>query len=152
MARRSERGRMNTFTLNWCLITSLGGLLGGCLVGPNYHRPPVPVPEQYKEPPGWTAAAPADAAPKGDWWTDFHDPLLDQLEPLVAVSNQTVRQNYENYQQALAEVTVARAQFFPTLGITGTATRSGGPGYTGAGAASATGNGVRTSATLEGTA
>src|SRR5208282_1021584 len=160
MARRSERGRMNTVTLNWCLITSLGGLLGGCLVGPNYHRPPVPVPDQYKEPPGWTAAAPADAAPKGDWWIDFHDPLLDELEPMVAVSNQTVRQNYENYQQALAEVKVARAQLFPTLGVTGSVTRSGGPGSVGTGGATtstsmaaSTGTGsVINSGTLEGTA
>jgi len=151
---------MNTVTLNWCLITSLGGLLGGCLVGPNYHRPPVPVPEQYKEPPGWTAAAPADAAPKGDWWTDFHDPLLDRLEPMVAVSNQTVRQNYENYQQALAEVKVARAQLFPTLGVSGSVTRSGGPGSVGtAGATTSIGTGASTgtrsvinSGTLEGTA
>jgi NodT family efflux transporter outer membrane factor (OMF) lipoprotein len=150
---------MNTLSLRWCHIGFAGGLLGGCLAGPNYHRPPVPVPEQYKEPPGWTAAAPADAAPKGDWWIDFHDPLLDELEPKVAVSNQTVRLNYANYQEALAEVKVARAQLFPSIGIAGSATRSGGPGYAGGGAAT-TGVGTGTtrtgsvinSATLEGTA
>jgi NodT family efflux transporter outer membrane factor (OMF) lipoprotein len=145
---------MNALSVKWCLIGSLGGLLAGCMVGPNYHRPPVPVPAQYKELPSWTAAEPADGAPKGDWWTDFHDPLLDQLEPMVAMSNQTVRQDYENYQQALAEVKVARAQLFPTLGITGTAVRSGGPGYAGTGATTTTGTGNSgtTSATLEGTA
>ncbi len=47
---------------------------------------------------------------------------------MVAVSNQTVRQDYANYQQALAEVKVARSQLFPTIGLTGSATRSGGPG------------------------
>jgi NodT family efflux transporter outer membrane factor (OMF) lipoprotein len=137
---------MNITSLKSCLIGLMSALLGGCMVGPNYHRPPpsAPVPAQYKELPDWTAATPADAAPKGDWWTDFHDPLLDELEPMVAVSNQTVRQNYENYQQALAEVKVARAQLFPTIGITASVTRSGGPGYTG--------NGVINSATLEGTA
>src|ERR1700728_4194208 len=91
-------------------------LLEGCMVGPNYYRPPpaaVPAP-RYKELPGWPPAAPADAAPKGDWWTDFHDPLLDRLEPMVAVSNQTVRQSYENYQHALAEVQEADAALFPT--------------------------------------
>ena len=60
--------------------------------------------QQYKELPGWTAAAPADAAPKGDWWTSFHDPLLDELEPMVAVSNQTVRQNYDELPAGVAEV------------------------------------------------
>ena len=151
---------MNTNCAKLSLIGLMGGLLGGCLVGPNYHRPAVPVAEQYKELPGWTTATPADAAPKGDWWTDFHDPSLDQLEPMVAVSNQTVRQTYANYQQALAEVRVARAQLFPTIGIAGSATRSGGPGYagssgttTGASTVTATRTGSAiNSATLEGTA
>jgi NodT family efflux transporter outer membrane factor (OMF) lipoprotein len=148
---------MNTHSVKYCLIGALGALLGGCLVGPNYHRPPAPVPAQYKELSGWTAATPADGVPKGDWWSDFHDSLLDQLEPMVAVSNQTVRQDYENYQQALAEVKVARAQLFPTIGITGSATRSGGPGYAGTAAAGGSATATRTgsvinSATLEGTA
>ncbi|QBR03230.1 efflux transporter outer membrane subunit [Paraburkholderia pallida] len=99
-------------------------LASGCMVGPDYHRPQVAVPTQWKELPGWTQAEPAAAeSPKGDWWTAFQDPLLDELEPLVAVSNQTVRQSYANYQEALAEVRVARASLFPTLGVTGSATR-----------------------------
>jgi len=102
--------------------------LAGCLVGPSYHRPDVPVAPQYTELAGWTAAAPADGAPKGDWWKDFHDDLLDQLEPLVAISNQTVRQNYFNYQAALAEVKLAQSELFPTIGLTGSLTRSGGAG------------------------
>lgn len=105
------------------LAMSLALLLGGCMVGPNYRRPQVPVPAQYKELPGWTAAAPAAEAPKGDWWTVFNDPLLNELEPQVSVSNQTVRQAYANYQEALAEVKVARSALFPTIGISGAATK-----------------------------
>lgn len=105
-------------------IMALGAVLGGCKVGPNYHRPDVPVAPQYKEVPGWTAATPEDKAPKGDWWTDFNDDLLNQLEPMVAVSNQSVRQSYANYQQALAEVKVADAQLFPSIGVTGTVSRA----------------------------
>jgi NodT family efflux transporter outer membrane factor (OMF) lipoprotein len=121
---------MNTSNFKLCLMSLLGGLLSGCLVGPDYHRPAPasPAPAQYKELPGWMAATPADAAPKGDWWTAFNDPLLDQLEPMVAVSNQTVRQDYANYQQALAEVRVAYAQLFPVFGVTGSVTKSGGGG------------------------
>jgi NodT family efflux transporter outer membrane factor (OMF) lipoprotein len=101
-------------------------LLAGCMVGPDYHRPP-PAYEpaaRYKEIPGWAPAAPAEAAPKGDWWTDFHDPLLDQLEPIVRISNQTIRADYENYQQALAEVREADSELFPTIAATGSVTRS----------------------------
>lgn len=115
---------MTMKTLPTTLAASLALLLGGCMVGPDYHRPQVPMPRQYKELPGWTAASPqADAAPKGDWWTAFNDPLLNQLEPMVSVSNQTVQQQYANYQEALANVQVARASLFPTLGITGSATK-----------------------------
>ncbi|WP_168790955.1 efflux transporter outer membrane subunit [Paraburkholderia aromaticivorans] len=99
-------------------------MTGGCTVGPDYHRPPVATPATWKELPGWTEAQPAAERPKGDWWTGFNDPLIDQLEPLVSVSNQTVRQDYANYQQALAEVRLARSALFPTIGVTGSATRA----------------------------
>ena len=141
---------MKTASAKLCMIVTLGGVLSGCLVGPDYHRPAAPVPARYKELPGWTAAAPADSAPKGDWWTDFHDPLLDQLEPMVAVSNQTVRQSFANYQQGLAEVKVARAQLFPTIGVTGSASRSSGAGA-GAGVGSGS-TGTIDAASFEGTA
>jgi NodT family efflux transporter outer membrane factor (OMF) lipoprotein len=123
------------------------------MVGPNYHRPSAPVAREFKEQPpeGWAKASPSDAAPKGDWWTEFHDPLLDELEPQVAVSNQTVRQDYANYLQAVAEVKVARAQLFPTLGLTGSVNRSGGPGYAGTGATTMGGTTTGTGTTGTGT-
>jgi outer membrane protein TolC len=118
---RRERIAMNMSRK--ALLSSLALLLNGCLVGPDYHRPPVPVPTEYKELAGWTVAVPSADAPKGDWWTAFNDPLLDTLEPMVSVSNQTVRQDYANYQQALAEVQVARSALFPTAAVTGSATK-----------------------------
>src|SRR5271155_586519 len=150
-------------------LLTLSAVLSACMVGPDYHRPSAPVAQEFKEPPpeGWTQASPSDAAPKGDWWTDFHDPCLADLEPQVAVSNQTVRQNYATYRQAVAEVKVARAQLFPILGVTGSVTREGGPGAGGTGFAtggatttggtttgvvSAGHGGSVTSGTLEGTA
>jgi NodT family efflux transporter outer membrane factor (OMF) lipoprotein len=117
------RKRMNMKMTRTALAASLAVLLGGCMVGPNYHRPDVPVAPQYKPLPGWTQATPEAEAPKGDWWTDFNDPLLNQLEPMVSVSNQNVREAYYNYQEAVAEVQVARASLFPTIGITGSATK-----------------------------
>jgi NodT family efflux transporter outer membrane factor (OMF) lipoprotein len=147
---------MNIRTPRLITIISMTLPLAGCLVGPDYHRPPPasPPPPQYKELAGWTAAAPADTAPKGDWWTDFHDPLLDQLEPMVQVSNQTVRADYENYQQALALVQEADAALFPTIGATGSVTRSrggGGGSGTSSGAASGNSQAVVSSGSVEGT-
>ena len=42
----------------------------------------------------------------------------------MSVSNQTVRQDYANYQEALAEVRLARSALFPTIGATGSVTRA----------------------------
>ncbi len=102
---------------------SLAVALSGCMVGPDYHRPEVNTPPQYKELPGWSAAAPADDAPKGEWWKAFNDPLLDELEPQVATSNQTVAKSYADYQAAMADVQVARSALFPTIGISGAASK-----------------------------
>jgi NodT family efflux transporter outer membrane factor (OMF) lipoprotein len=116
--------RTTLATASLALLTSL---TAGCMVGPDYHRPAVPTPATWKELPGWTEAEPAAEGPKGDWWTAFNDPLLNDLEPLVSVSNQTVRQDYANYQAALAEVRLARSALFPTVGVTGSVTRGRSP-------------------------
>ncbi len=103
-------------------------LLAGCMVGPDYRRPAVDMPPAWKEQPGWTRAQPAAAQAKGRWWRAFRDPLLDELEPLVAVSNQTVRQSYASYQEALANLRIAQAGLFPILTVTGQRTRQNSPG------------------------
>ncbi len=124
------------------LMTSLALLLGGCMVGPDYHRTQVPVPARFQPLPGWTVATPSAEAPKGDWWTLFNDPLINRLEPAVSVSNQTVRQDYANYQEALADVETARSSLFPAIGVTGSTTRqrtAGGSSLGGAGAVSNSG-------------
>lgn len=138
------------------LAAALTLMLGGCMVGPDYQRPQVAVPATYTELPGWTQAEPAAEGPKGAWWTAFHDPLLDELEPQVSVSNQTVREDYANYQEALAEVKVARSGLFPTLGVTGSGTRqrtNGGSFSSGTnGAGLSRGATINNSGSLEGNA
>ena len=100
-------------------------LLWGCApVGPNFERPAAIVSPQFKEIRGWKIATPRANEAKGDWWSVFHDPELDQLERVVAVSNQTIKSDEANYRQALALINEARAGLFPTVEGTGSATRS----------------------------
>ena len=101
-------------------------ILSGCMVGPDYKRPNAAgITAAFKEaPPGWTVAQPQDTAPKGTWWSIYHDPLLDRLESQVAVSNQNVKQFEAQYREAQATVDVARSALFPTLGATAGVTRS----------------------------
>ncbi|HTA64242.1 MAG TPA: efflux transporter outer membrane subunit [Xanthomonadaceae bacterium] len=104
--------------------------LGACAVGPNYVKPAVAVPSAYKENADWHAsdwsrATPADAIVRGAWWKVFGDPMLDDLEAQVDVSNQSLAQAEAQYRQARALVGEARAAYFPTLDASASATRSG---------------------------
>ncbi len=108
----------------------LAGAVSACMVGPTYHRPPVTTPPAFKEAAGWAPATPSDAADRKDWWTVFGDPLLNDLEARVNISNQTLAADEAAYRQARALVAQDRAALFPTitLNAAATATKSGGGG------------------------
>jgi NodT family efflux transporter outer membrane factor (OMF) lipoprotein len=111
---------------------ALSVLVAGCMVGPDYQRPDAAAPPAFKELRGWKPSQPQDTADKGAWWAVYHDPELDRLEQMVVVSNQTVKSFEAQYRNAVALVGTARAGLFPTVGLTGSATRSGsGGGSTG---------------------
>jgi NodT family efflux transporter outer membrane factor (OMF) lipoprotein len=124
--------------------------LSGCMVGPSYHRPKLVLPAGYKEAAGWLPAHPAAASPKGAWWTAFGDPLLNKLEPQVVVNNATVAADYYAYQQATEIVQETRGGLFPTVGLTGSATRSGENGNNSGASASRVGNGFSIGPTTSG--
>jgi NodT family efflux transporter outer membrane factor (OMF) lipoprotein len=103
----------------------LCGTLGGCLVGPNYSRPAVTSPTAFKEAEGWAPAQPSDAATRTDWWTVFNDPILNDLEAKVNVSNQTLAADEAAYRQAHALVAQDRAALFPTVSLDPSVTQAG---------------------------
>ncbi|GAB6966558.1 efflux transporter outer membrane subunit [Komagataeibacter kakiaceti JCM 25156] len=93
--------------------------LAGCMIGPTYHRPAAIVSPRFKElrpEPGWEKADPQMAAlPKHDWWTIYNDPILNELESQVAISNQNIKQYEASYRNARAMIDSVRAQLFPTI-------------------------------------
>lgn len=103
-------------------------LLCACAVGPDYVRPAVETPLAYKETKDWKIAAPKEDAPRGSWWAVYKDPVLDDLESKVAVSNQNLRAAEAAYRQAHALAEEANAALFPTVTATPSATRSGDAG------------------------
>ena len=102
-------------------------LLGGCTVGPTYHRPDVPVPVAFKEMSGWKEAQPKDAIPAGPWWQVFNDPVLNDLESGAAEANQTVRQAVANYEASRQAARAERSAFWPSIDANGAAQRSRNP-------------------------
>lgn len=90
--------------------------LSGCVVGPNYSRPPAVTPTKFKEAPkGWKVAEPNDTFCRGEWWKIFNDPDLNALECRLNITNQNIAVAFHQYMQARAIVDQARASFFPTV-------------------------------------
>jgi len=110
---------------------ALCALLAGCNVGPKYVPPAITAPPVYKESPtqfkeadGWTVAQPQDATLRGNWWEIYNEPELNALEGQLNIDNQNIRQSFENFMEARALVREARSQFFPTVSIGPSYTRS----------------------------
>src|SRR5271169_4731482 len=88
----------------------------GCTVGPNYHRPPVTVPQTYRGP---AATAPSTAASFGDekWWEVFQDPQLQVLIRIALKQNYDVRIAAARILEAQAQLGIARGNQLPTAGV-----------------------------------
>jgi NodT family efflux transporter outer membrane factor (OMF) lipoprotein len=103
-------------------------LLTGCMVGPDYFRPSAAIPTKYKEispaPAGWKAAEPADDRARGNWWSTYQDPLLDDLVGKVSINNQNLKAYEAAFQQALAISDQAQSSLWPIATLTPSATRS----------------------------
>jgi NodT family efflux transporter outer membrane factor (OMF) lipoprotein len=97
--------------------------LAGCATGPAYVRPDVAVPMSYKEAessdttPGvrWSPASPRDLEERGDWWSIFGDPQLQQLESQATAANQSIDAALARLLEARAQVRVARSGYSPTV-------------------------------------
>ncbi len=109
----------------WLAPVAIAALqLTGCVVGPKYHVPAVPAPPAYKEVGDWKPAQPNDRNLGGTWWTIFQDPQLDALELQVNVSNQNLKAAAAQYQEARAALRYNRADYYPTVTVTPSATRT----------------------------
>jgi NodT family efflux transporter outer membrane factor (OMF) lipoprotein len=110
-------------TLFAAAFTSLV-LLAGCRVGPPYHppAPPTITAPNYKESTvnfhdadGWKVASPQDAMLRGNWWEVFNEPELNTLEDQLNINNENIKEYFQNYMAARAEIAEARSQYWPTI-------------------------------------
>jgi NodT family efflux transporter outer membrane factor (OMF) lipoprotein len=107
-----------------CLVAlCMSLLLGGCMVGPKYAKPIVPLapgfkeqsPESFKEVDGWKSAQPSDQTLRSKWWDIFGDPRLNALEEELTISNQDLKVTEARFRQARAMIRFNRAAEFPTI-------------------------------------
>jgi outer membrane protein TolC len=92
-------------------LSTLSAMAGGCMVGPNYTRPVVEQPLQFKSQAAGEAAAPIPA----DWWRLYRDADLDQLIASAHAQNQTLRQAVARVDEARALARVAGSYLYPTI-------------------------------------
>lgn len=105
-------------------LSLCGLLLSACAVGPDYQRPAVSAPAQFKQAEGWSQAAPSDALARGAWWELYGDRQLNGLVEQLNRDNQTVAQYEAQYRQAQALVRSTRGNLFPSVDLSAGKTRS----------------------------
>jgi multidrug efflux system outer membrane protein len=85
--------------------------LAGCAVGPDYSRPAVTVPPQYRYPEVQTTEA-ANAA----WWEQIGDPALTDLVHEALANNQDVRIAAARVEEFYGALGATRSALFPQVG------------------------------------
>jgi NodT family efflux transporter outer membrane factor (OMF) lipoprotein len=91
--------------------------LGGCAVGPNYHRPALPAADGY----GPLAASPAGpqlvsgADVPGDWWKVFHSDALDALVDQALANNQTLTAARAALKAAHEQTLAQKGYYYPSV-------------------------------------
>ena len=131
--RHLRAGYVGCDSMRWrravlgCVALSAMVSLAGCLMGPDYRRPEVQIPDGFKEGVEWERA---DANPQGaidnTWWRMYGDDKLNDLVDQSLHANQSIAAAEAAYRLALATVEADRAGLFPTVTAGVSASRSGG--------------------------
>ena len=113
---------MKRFAVLLCLAS-----LTGCLVGPDYQRPPPAAPPtpEFKETMGFRPAMPNDTVDRGPWWQIYGDPTLDRLAAQVDISNQTLKASEAAYRQARALVRQDQSGLYPSITASASTVQTG---------------------------
>jgi multidrug efflux system outer membrane protein len=103
----------------------VGLVLAGCAVGPDYRRPALPVPADFRgRPPGAEGPSLGDLA----WWQIFDDETLKSLIQEALSANYDVRIAAARILEARAQLTTTRSAQFPDVSANASADYINTPG------------------------
>ena len=96
------------------------GIVAGCKVGPNYHRPVVQPPTAYRD----LSENPQVQAQAGSyadlpWWQVFQDPQLQELIRTAIKQNYDLRLATERINEGRAQLAITRSRLFPQVQANG---------------------------------
>jgi multidrug efflux system outer membrane protein len=98
------------------LLLTIAVLLAGCAVGPNYKRPTVNVPTDYRDSMAAQTAA-ASSLGNENWWQVYQDPVLVQLIHTALQQNYDVRIAATRVLEAQDQLGIVRANQFPSASL-----------------------------------
>jgi multidrug efflux system outer membrane protein len=93
------------------LTLALAVFLGGCMLGPDYQRPPVDVPATYR----YAEEAAKDVSNTA-WWEQFQDPVLNTLIHTALAENKDIKIAAARVEEYLGRYGVVRSRLFPQVG------------------------------------
>jgi len=101
------------------LIPIAALVLAGCTLGPDYVRPPVPEPDDYRQ-----SSLSGESVADMPWWELFGDPVLQDLIRQALGQNRDLRAAHSRVVEAEARLGIVRADLHPRVnyGAGGTAT------------------------------
>jgi multidrug efflux system outer membrane protein len=105
--RRSHPKLMRFYELLGFLVVIL---LSGCKVGPDYQRPTIATPSQWR-----TGSPTAESMANLPWWEVFKDPVLTNLISTALHNNQDLRIAAARVEQALGNYRIQKASLLPWI-------------------------------------
>src|SRR5882762_7104416 len=96
------------------------GIIAGCKVGPNYHRPVVQPPTAYRDL-SENPQVQVQAASYADlpWWQVFQDPQLQELIRTAIKQNYDLQLAAERINEGRAQLAITRSRLFPQVQANG---------------------------------
>lgn len=112
------------FSLRPFALMLSAGLLSGCAVGPDYHRPDAPLAERYMNESAVLQRSTSHSASFAEWWEGFNDPLLSQFVTEALAQNLNIAQAAARMTQSGAGLGAATAALLPSANVNGQAGRA----------------------------
>ena len=109
-------------TARWLLLpTFAAALLSGCVVGPDYQKPLLPMPASWSGQKAMKATKPAQLS---KWWQRLRDPELDTLVEEAVAGNLDVASAKAKIREARASYRQSVGTLFPSADGSASATRN----------------------------
>jgi multidrug efflux system outer membrane protein len=96
---------------HYFLSTCMALTLSACMVGPDYERPTVDTPREWRFSDPKAVANVANTA----WWQQFQDPVLNRLIQIALQENQDLKIAAARVMEFLGQYVATRAPLFPQL-------------------------------------